>query len=64
MVINLLNKFTKPSKSHLSESTAYNFISSMIEDSNYCSDVIKKHFNKELVITKEDNEDFENLTKC
>ena len=25
---------------------------------------MKKHFNKELVITKEDNEDFENSTKC
>ena len=25
---------------------------------------MKKHFKKELVITKEDNEDFENLTKC
>ena len=31
-----------------------------IEESKYCSDVIKKHFNKELVMTKEDNEDFEN----
>ena len=25
---------------------------------------MKKHFNKELVITKEDNEDFKNSTKC
>ena len=25
---------------------------------------MKKHFSKELVITKEDNEDFENSTKC
>ena len=28
----------------------------MIEKSKYCSEVIKKHFIKELVITKEDNE--------
>ena len=28
----------------------------------YCSEVIKKHFNKELVMTKEDNEDFKNST--
>ena len=26
--------------------------------------MIKKHFNKELVTTKEDNKDFENSTKC
>ena len=36
----------------------------MIEESKYCSDVMKKHFNKELVMTKKDNEDFENSTKC
>ena len=36
----------------------------MIEESKYCSDVIKKYFNKELVMTKEDNEDFKNFTKC
>ena len=31
----------------------------MIEESKCCSDVMKKHFNKEFVMTKEDNEDFE-----
>ena len=36
----------------------------MIEESKYCSEVMKKHFNKELVMTKEDNEDFKNSTKC
>ena len=25
---------------------------------------MKKHFNKELVMTKESNEDFKNSTKC
>ena len=35
----------------------------MIEESKYCSDVMKKHFHKELVMTNEDK-DFENSTKC
>ena len=35
----------------------------MIEESRYCSNVMKTHFNKELVMTKDDNEDFENSTK-
>ena len=35
----------------------------MIEESKYCSYVKKKHFNKELVMTKKDNEDFGNSTK-
>ena len=41
-----------------------NFINSMIEESKYCSDVIKKHFNKELVMTKEDIENMKKSTKC
>ena len=36
----------------------------MIKESKYCSDVIKKHFNKELVMTSEDNENFKNYSKC
>ena len=34
-----------------------------MEENKYCSDVMKIHFNKELVMTK-DNEDFESTTKC
>ena len=36
----------------------------MIEESTYCSKVMKKHFNKELVMTKKDYKDFKNSTKC
>ena len=36
----------------------------MIEGSKYCSDVMKKHLNKEIVITNKDNEYFPNSTKC
>ena len=56
------DKFSKPFKTYLGKDAVYNFISSMIEESKYCSDVMKKHFNKELVMTKD--EDFENSTKC
>ena len=41
-----------------------NFISSMIEENKYCSNVMKKHFKKELLMTNKDKEDFENFTKC
>ena len=36
----------------------------MIKESRYCSDALKKPFNKELVMTKEDNEDFKNFSEC
>ena len=50
------DKLSKPFKSYLGKDAVYNFISSMIEESKYCSDVMKKRFNKELVMTKEDKE--------
>ena len=56
--------FSKTFESYLVEDTVYNLISSVIKEDKYCSDVTKKHFNKELVATKEDNEDSENSTKC
>ena len=36
----------------------------MFEESQYCSYGMKKHFNKEFVMTKKDNKDCENSTKC
>ena len=43
--------------------TINNFTNSMIEEKKYCSDVIL-HFNKQLMLTKEDSENFRNSTKC
>ena len=57
------DEFSKSFNSYLGEDTAYTFINSMIEESKYCSDVTIKHFDKGLVINKEDDEDFENYIK-
>ena len=46
------DKFSKDFKSYLDENAVYNFMSSMIEERKCCSDVMKKHLNKELVMTK------------
>ena len=35
-----------------------------MEESKYCCDVMINDVNKKLIMTKEDNEDFENSTKC
>ena len=35
------NEFSKPFKSYFGENAVYNFINSMIEESKYCSEVIK-----------------------
>ena len=36
----------------------------MIKQSKNCSNVMKKHFNNKGEMTKRDDEDFENSTKC
>ena len=46
------NKFSKPFKSYYGEDAVWNFINSMIEESKCCSEMMKKPFNKELVMTK------------
>ena len=55
------DKFSKPFKSYLGEDPVYN---NMVEESKYCSHMIKIYFNKELIITKKDHEDFKNSAKC
>ena len=52
------DKFSKVFKTYLAENAVYNFIESVIKESKYCSEVMKKHYNKELVMTKEDNGNF------
>ena len=62
-LVSVDDKFSKSFKTYLGDDAVYTFINNMIEESKYCSEVIKKHFNKELVMTKEDNEDFKNSIK-
>ena len=57
------DKFSKPFKTYLGKDAVYIFINNMIEKSKYCSNLIKKLFNKELVMIKDNNEDFEKSTK-
>ena len=57
------NKFSKPFNSYLGKDTVYNFFNSKTEVSKYCNKVMKKDCNKEIMMTKVDNEDFENSIK-
>ena len=46
-------KFSKPFKRYSSEDTIKNFINSKIEESKYCSEMMKTYSNIELVMTKD-----------
>ena len=56
-------KFSKLFKTYLGKDLVYNFFNSMIKES-WLQWRDEKPFNKELVMTKDDNEDFKNSTKC
>ena len=56
--------FSMSFESYLSKDAVYNFIIRVVEERKYCNDVTKKTFNKELVMTKDDNEKFENSAIC
>ena len=45
----------------LRERCSLQFVNNMIEEIKLCCDVLKKHFQKEFVMSKEDNEDFEKM---
>ena len=57
-------KFSKPFQTYLGKDAVYNFVNNIIEEGKYCSDMIKKHFNKELVMNKDENKKIKNSTKC
>ena len=42
------DKVSKPFKSYLGEDAVCNYIKSIIKESRYCGEVMKKHFNKDL----------------
>ena len=46
------DKFSKRFKTYSGKDAVYSFVKSMFEESKYCIEVMKKHFNKEIVMTK------------
>ena len=55
------DKVIKSFKLYLEKDAVFNFINSMTEESKYCNELMKKHFNRILVVTKEDNKIFRTL---
>ena len=49
-------RFSKPIVFYRSENAAYRFIKAILKEPEYCKKVMKKHFNKNLVITEKEEE--------
>ena len=57
-------KYSKPIQMYQGENAVYKFIEKMLEEVEYCKAVIKKHFNKPLVMTEDDEQCFRTMDGC
>ena len=57
-------KYSKPVQIHRGENAIHKFMENMLEEVNWCKSKMKKHFNKPLKMTKEDEKDFQKAIKC
>ena len=49
------DKFTKPTIIYRGENAAYEFIKAILGEYKHCKKIIKKYFNKNLIMTEEEN---------
>ena len=57
-------KYSKPVSIYRGKNVVKNFIESIYREVSNCKRVIKKHFNKPLIMTSENELDFQNSTHC
>ena len=58
------DQYTKQVQIYRGENAVYKFMENMLEEVNCCKSKMKKHFNKPLKMTKENEIDFQKATKC
>ena len=58
------DKYSKYTSIYRSEKAVYKFMEKMLEEVEYCKAVIKKHFNKPLVMTEVDEQHFKTMDGC
>ena len=58
------DKYTKPIQLYRGEKAVYKFMENILEEVKYCKKVMKKHFNKPLRMTEENEQEFKKATTC
>ena len=53
------DKFTKAIVVFREENTAYEFVKAILKEYEYCKKVMKKHFNKNLIMSEKEEEQFQ-----
>ena len=57
-------KYSKPVQIYRGENAVHKFMENMLEEVDWCKSIMKKHFNKPLKMTEENEIDFQKATKC
>ena len=58
------DRFTKPIVVYRGENAAYEFIKAILKEYKYCKKVMKKHFNKNLIMSEEEEHLFQQRSSC
>ena len=63
-VVCIDDEFTKPIVVFRGENAAYEFIKAILKEYKYCKKVMKKHFNKNLIMSEEEEHLFQQSNSC
>ena len=58
------DKYSKHTRIYRGENAVYKFMEKMLKEAEYCKAVIKKHFNKPLVMTEVHEQHFKTMDGC
>ena len=58
------DKYSKPVQIYRGENAVHKFMEKMLEEVEWCKKMKCKHFNKDMILTKDDKQNFKNADKC
>ena len=58
------DKYTKPVQIYRGEKAVYKFMKAMLDEVKYCNKIMKKHFNKPLRMTEDDEKELQKANEC
>ena len=63
-VVCIDNRFTEAIVVYRGKNSAYEFIKSILKEYKYCRKVMNKHFNKNLIMSEEEEHSFQESNSC
>ena len=63
-VVRIDDRFSELVVAYRGENAAYEFIKAIPKEYKYCKNIIKKHFNKNLIMSEEEEHSFQQCNSC